>query len=269
MTSPLLRPTVLVVPAGYLLIWLALLAWSRTAGAWHCLAVLVLVLTATVLIALGLQEARLMRRRAWLGQYLREQGRLYTLLRGGWLMRLVTILTAAGLAVLLLGQSLLWGGWVWLLLFADIWVLYLLQQWFHGRLAAEVRPGYRLRVSRLFALWGNVIMLTLALAAISVLEPQLDYRGAPLDVVIQQATRSADWSCALFGVVERVLLLNRELTYWLMQNVFDDARAGGAVALLAWLLVFVLSSAYSWAYTRVLLGVSSLLWTEHAQDDPA
>ncbi len=263
------RATALVVPAAYLLLWMLLVAWSQMAWRLPCVVLLALALCVTVLIALGLQEARLMRRRAWLGQYLQQQGRLYRLLRGGWLMRLVTILTAVGLAVLLLGQSLLWSAWIWLLLFADIWLLYLLQRWFQGRLTSEVKPGYRLRVSRLFALWANVALLTVALATIQLLEPQFDYRGAPLEVVVHQAAQSAEWACTLFGVVERLLLLNRELTYWLMQNVFDDVRGGGALALLAWALVFVLSSAYSWAYTRVLLGISSLLWVEHNDDETA
>lgn len=210
-----------------------------------------------------------MRRRAWLGQYLREEGRLFRLFRGGWLMKLVTIVTAVGLAALLLGQSLLWNGWLWALLFLDIWVLFLIQGWFQARLASDVRREYRVRLSRLFALWSNVALLTVGIAAISVLTPQLDYRGVPLEAVLHEVSREGAWSCKLFGVVERLLLLNRELTHWLMQNVFDDFRAGGAVSLFAWLLVFVLSSAYSWAYTRMFLGVSSMLWTETADEQHA
>ncbi len=256
-------------PVGYLVLWLVLLVWSQTAIGWPCLLVLCVVVAVTALIGVGLHEARSMRRRAWLGQYLREGGRLFRLLRGGWLMKLVTVATAVGLAALLLGQSLLWNVWLWGLLLLDVGLLYVLPRWFFARLASDVKPGYRVRVARLFALWTNVALLTVGIAVISVLTPQVDYRGVPLDAVLHQVSREDAWTCQLVGVLDRLLLLNRELTHWLMQNVFDDIRAGGAVSLFAWLLVFVLSSAYGWAYSRLFLGMSSLFWMDGADDRPA
>ncbi|MCC5859665.1 MAG: hypothetical protein JJT90_16015 [Ectothiorhodospiraceae bacterium] len=257
------------VPVSYVVLWVVLVVWSQTATRWPCLLVLCVVVAVTGLIGVGLHEARSMRRRAWLGQYLREDGRLFRLLRGGWLMKLVTMVTAVCLAALLLGQSLLWNAWLWGLLLLDVGLLYLMQHWFFARLVSDVKPAHRARVARLFALWTNVALLTVGIAVISVLTPQVDYRGVPLDAVLHQVSRQDAWTCQLVGVLDRLLLLNRELTHWLMQNVFDDFRAGGAVSLFAWVLVFVLSSAYSWAYSRLFLGMSSLLWTDSGDDGQA
>ncbi|MCC5859669.1 MAG: hypothetical protein JJT90_16040 [Ectothiorhodospiraceae bacterium] len=43
----------------------------------------------------------------------------------------------------------------------------------------------------------------------------------------------------------------------------------GAVSLFVWMLVFVRSSAYSWAYSRLFIGMSSVLWTDSGDDGQA
>jgi len=244
---------------GFLGLWLILFVWAMTASLWNCIFVLLLCVLVLPLIASGLFEISYMKRIAWVDKYFRREGRLHRLLSRGIIILLVSFFLSLGLVLILLVQSLVWSVWIWAILLLDAWFLYALSVWIKEKLTTEVNPEFLTKIARQFTLWLNVIILTVALVVTTLLTPQTEYRGKDIYYVLEVVSQSELRSCVLVNTLERSFMMIREIVYWFMQNVIGDTQSGGVIALFAWILLLLTGTAYSWAYTRALLGVNALL----------
>jgi hypothetical protein len=252
---------------GFLGFWFMLLIWAKTASFWHCILVFLLCVLILPLIASGIFEVPYMKRIAWVDKYFRQEGRLHRLLSRGTIMLVVSFLLSLGLTLVLLIQSLIWSGWVWVILLLDAWFLYVLRVWMQEKLSAEVNPEFLPTIARQFTLWLNVVILTLALVVSTLLTPQTDYRGKDIDYVLEVVSQHELRSCALVNTSERAFMMSQETVYWFMQNVFGDTQSGGMIALFAWVLLLLKGTVYSWAYTRALLGINALFPGKNSESE--
>lgn len=240
--------------AWYGVACLVLLGWSQSAGRWPCAAVGSVMLCLVVLIAGGLLETSRMRRRAWLSQYFTESGHVYRLLRGGVLMQILAVVVATALVIVLLAQSALWTGWHWVALVANALGLAAIQHFLEARLREEVRPEHLAKVVRVISVRVNVVLLAAAIAIASVFAPQPVYQDLPMEAVLAQVEPEA--TCQLAGIGIGIATLHQEGWYWILQNMVGGWSTGGSIAVGVWIaLLLILSTAYAWAFTRLLLGI--------------
>lgn len=169
-------------------------------------------------------------------------------------MSFVSLLVATGLAIILLAQAPLWKTWHWVFLIGSAWILAGLQHLFKYLFRNEVRPDYLEKVVRVVCTVITVIGLSICITVVSARTPQTPYKNRPFEMILAQIEPGAD--CHIAGVVMSLARLHQEGWYWILQNFVGDRAAGGEAAVLVWItLLFFLGVAYSWAFTRLLVGV--------------
>ena len=248
----------------YCLACLFLLGWSQSADQWHCAFVGLIILCLVVVLAGGLLETSRMRRRAWLSQYFLEDGRVYRLLRGGVVMQSLAVVIATVSVTVLFAQAPHWTLWHWVVLIGNAVFLAGIQQYLEARLRKEVRPEHLAKVVRVLSVRVNVILLAVAIVTVSIVMPQTAYQGLPIEAVLAQVEPEA--KCRLAGMVISTASLHQEGWYWILQNFVGGRAAGGSLAVGVWIVfLLILSTAYAWAFTRLLLGID--FWMRNRGDD--
>ena len=222
------------------------------------------MLCLVVVLAGGLLESSRMRRHAWLSQYFRERGRVYQFLRGGIVMQSLAVLIATVFVIVLLAQAPLWTGWHWAALIGNAICLAAIQQFLERRLRKEVRPEHLAKVVRVISVRINVVLLASAIATVTIVMPQPAYQGLPMEAVLAQVEPEA--TCRLAGMAIGTATIHQEGWYWILQNFVGGRAVGGSLAVGVWVaLLLVLSTAYAWAFTRLLLGID--YWLRSSSDD--
>lgn len=238
----------------YLLAALLLYVWSLAWQLLPCLWIGVVSLVVVVVTSGGVFEVARMRRRAWLDFYLRDEGGLYRVLRGGVLMQTVSVALGTFLAFIVLAQAPLWNGWHWMVLFCGAFVLFPIQRQVEARISSEVRTEHLAKVARVFCLRIHVGLVLVGMMAVSMISSQTDYSNVPLEAVLTQV--SAAGTCDLATVATRVFELKQEFIYWLLQNQIGGFGDNGLLAVLGWGLSFlIMAGPFSWGFTRLLLGL--------------
>ena len=240
--------------AWYSLACLVLLGWSQSAGHWPCALIALVMLCLIIVLAGGLLETSRMRRQAWLTQYFVEEGRVYRLLRGGVVMRIVAVGLATVSVTVLLAQAPLWTGWHWVALVGSAICVAAIQQSLEARLRHEVRAEHLAKVVRVISVRTNVVLLAVAIATVSIVTPQPAYQGLTMEAVLAQVEPEAN--CQLAGMAIATATIHQEGWYWILQNFVGGRAVGGSAAVGVWAaLLLVLSTAYAWAFTRLLVGI--------------
>ncbi|MCE9664954.1 hypothetical protein LY622_16075 [Halomonas sp. M5N1S17] len=234
-----------------------LLLWSLVGSGLASLLLLpAWVITAQLIFAGGLEAARL-RRRAWLGQYLRIGSPWHRWLRGGLVMIAWHQLLGILLALLLLVKLRLLSPVYWPLLLVGIAGLALLRCVMRRRLARHVIAEYVPAVTRRLLVWPLGLLLTVSLVLMALWLPQPYLVGLGWEEALMRHV-PADGHDSLLGFFERLARVLEVTQYWAMQNATERGELSEGLALVGWLLLFLVQSAFAWAYVRLLLGAETL-----------
>ncbi|WP_111415189.1 hypothetical protein [Billgrantia lactosivorans] len=250
-----------------------LLAWSRLgAGAASVLLLPAWALAGQLIFAGSVEAARL-RRRAWLGQYLLASSPWHRRLRGGLLMVLRHQLLGLLLALLLLVQLRLLPTLTWTVLVLAALTLAWLQALLRRRLARHVVTAHVPALTRRLLVWpvGGLVALLLVLLALWLPQPYLI--GLAWEEALVRHVSTAAGS-TLLGVFERLAQAVELTRYWAMQNAVTRTGVAEGLALVGWLVLLLIQSAFAWAFVRLLVGAEALRdrltrWPESGREGPA
>jgi|GEM_PF-594369 hypothetical protein len=236
---------------------LVLLAWSLSSNDWAGVLFLPVWVLATQLIVAGSLEAARLRRRAWLGQYLRDNSPWRRWLQGGVLMVLRHQLVGALLALVLLVDLRLLPLSEWPLLLVAVPVLVLARNRLRRRLSRHVVAEHLPAVTRRLVTLPAAALLALALVLAALWLPQPWLIGLGWEEAIARHLPGGEGR-ALLGFFER-LAASAELTrQWAMQNAVERFHLATPVAMLGWLVLLLTQGAVAWAYVRLLVGAEAL-----------
>lgn len=234
----------------------ALLAWSLLGQDAAGLLFLPVWGVAALLIATGSLEAARLRRRAWLGQYLRDDSPWHGWLRGGLLMLIRHQLLGAGLALLLVVKLRLLPPVYWAPLLAGALGMVALRHLLCRRLGRHVIAAYLPAVTRRLVVWPTASLVTLALVGQALWRPQPYLVGLGWEQALIRHVPSGGDSLLALG--ERLAEAVTLTQYWAMQNAAEHPALGEGLVLLGWVLLLLTQSAFAWAYVRLLVGADRL-----------
>ncbi|WP_254277211.1 hypothetical protein [Halomonas sp. 3H] len=236
---------------------LVLLLWSLADGAWARWLFLPAWVLATQLIAAGSLEAARLRRRAWLGQYLRDGSPWHRRLRGGAVMvarhQLLGALLALVLLVKLRGLPLT----AWPLLLAGAVGIALARGWLHQRLAPHVIEARLPAVTRRLLVGPVAGLLALALVGMTLWLPQPWLVDLGWEAALLRHLPAGEGG-SLLTFFERLAAAAEITRAWAMQNAEAQLSLGTPLALLGWLLMLLTQGALAWAFVRLLVGADAL-----------
>lgn len=234
---------------------LALLAWAHLPEPLRSWLFVPVWAVCSWLILVGSLESARLRRRVWLDQYLQAGSTWHRLLRGGWPMVLWHLLIAALLALLLLARLLHVSGWLWVLLVAQVPLVWWLGRWLDSALYVHVRASVRPAVARrlLTPLLMLPLLLGYVLISLSLSQPDLTAMG--WGEAVARYLPGAQGESGLLLVCERIYLLLDLTLQWAMQNAMGSHDENGILAVIAWSLLLLGGAAFTWAWVRMLVGV--------------
>ncbi len=232
---------------GLLLLWTAFGSHSGCVGT-----VAINVILAAIIAAGGI-EYGLLRRRAWVGMYLRLDSQLYRLLRGGLVIITLEIAKALLIALILLLQALFWPLWIWLALGLDVVIFVALHQALQRRLHRHVQAGFSGMLTRAVLLRVHTIALTLVISVGLFLTPAYDYGEFSLLKAIEHGATLVRVPCPWLETLIHVIAAWNTFGWWLTQHTLaiDAIRP---LAIFAWLVFLLASATFTWGWTRLLAG---------------
>ncbi|WP_125925574.1 hypothetical protein [Halomonas aestuarii] len=236
---------------------LVLLLWSLSGSDWAGLLFLPVWVLATQLIVAGSLEASRLRRRAWLGQYLRDDSPWHRWLSGGALMVVRHQLVGALLALVLLVKLRLLAPLDWPLLLAAVPALVLARSRLRRRLSRHVVAEHLPAVTRRLVVLPTAALLTLALVLAALWLPQPWLVGLGWEEALARHLPGGEGH-ALLGFFERLAASAEVTQYWAMQNAVERFQLATPVALMGWVLLLMTQGAVAWAYVRLLVGAEAL-----------
>ncbi len=242
-----------------------LLLWSLTGLAFaEALFVPVWVIATQLIVAGSLESARL-RRRAWLGQYLREGSPWHRRLRGGVVMVARHQLMGAGLALVLLVELRLLPLPYWPLLLLGAVAMVVARHLLRRRLARHVIARHVAAVTRrlLMLPTAGLLMIALVMAAFWLPQPYLVGLSWEEALLGHLQGREND---SLLGFFVRLGSTAEITQVWVMQNAVQNLQVANPAALLGWVLLLLTQSAFAWAYVRLLVGADVLRREGHREE---
>lgn len=243
-------------------IWCGLLAWQWAASRLGCIASVLCVLPLWGILTLAASEVALLRRYAFIAQYLRPQGMLARLLRRKTVLLLWQGTKALFLALVLLVSALLFEGGQWRVLLADIVLMATLVGVIGALLHGEVKPDYSEPLARHWAHWVNAIVLWLTSVVLTFFSAHEDYTGMVWEEVVRFGASKVTVACDALAVLARINAVSEALAWWGAQNVLSGWERPAQV-LMAWtafIASFGVSFLIAWAYSRALAGILSKPW---------
>lgn len=227
-------------------------------------------MVAAQLVFVGALEAARLRRRAWLGQYLKKTSPWSRWLRGGVVMVVWHQLLGAILAAVLLVSLRLADLLDMALLMVGAGACWIFGRWARSRLTRHVVPDYLSAVTRRLLVAPVSALLAVGLIVVSLARPQPYLVGMELGRAMQNHIASSGQS--LLGMLERSASAMEFASFWAVQNTLDGLGVVGWVAVLGWMGVFALQSALALAFVRFLVGAAAAhdafhrLWERTAGD---
>lgn len=243
----------LLLPAIALLIWSGL---PDTARDWLFLP---MWMASSWLILAGSLESARLRRRVWLDQYLQVSSSWHWLLRGGWPLLVWHLLISSMLALFMLARLLHVSGWLWMLLLAQVALLWWLGRWLGSRLEAHVKTEVRPALTRRLLVPLSTVPLLTCYVLVSLQLPQPDMVAMGWAEAVDLYLPGSHSAMGLLGLCERVYLLLDLTLQWALQNALGSREDSGALAILGWSLLLLGGAAFTWAWVRMLVGVGPLI----------
>ncbi len=247
----------------YLTAYLLLLGWRLLPEPAHGWLFFPVWVAATWMIFIGSHEAALMRRRAWLSQYLVEQSRYHRLLRGGVLLFGWHLALATLLALFMLVKLSLLSPWLWGVMLLNIPLLALIVSTLDARMRSHVKPRIRPALVRRIAVPLDAALMVLAYLAVALALTQPNLIGLSWNEAVTFHLPGSSSQLAVLAFFERAYLLADLTLQWALQNTLGDTDHSGWMALAGWTLLLLTSTAFIWAYVRLLVGGHALM--THAQ----
>ncbi|AMC99507.1 hypothetical protein [Halomonas chromatireducens] len=234
-----------------------LLVWSVVGSSIASMLLLPAWVITTQLIFAGSLETARLRRRAWLGQYLQAASPWHRWLRGGLVMIAWHQLLGILLALLLLVKLRLLSPVYWPVLWIGVAGLIWLRSVMRRRLARHVIAEYLPAVTRRLQAWPLGLLLTVLLVLLALWLPQHYLVGLGWEEALMRHV-PADGHDSLLGFFERLARALEVTQYWAMQNATERGELSESLALVGWLLLLLVQSAFAWAYVRLLMGAETL-----------
>jgi hypothetical protein len=243
-------------------IWGGLLAWQWGADKLGCLGSTLLIIPLWVILTLAMSEVALLRRHAFVAQYLRSQGVLARLLKRNTILLLRQTGKALFFSLVLIISALFFGVNQWLILLADIVLMAILVQLISRLLSNEVKPKYRSFLARYWAHWINAIILWLTSVLVIFYSSHNNYTGMSWEQVVHVSASKVILGCDSLAVLARFNAVSEALMWWAAQN-FLNTLVQPAQVLMAWFAfsaLFGISFLIAWAYSRALAGALLRSW---------
>lgn len=212
---------------------------------------------ATQLIVAGSLESARLRRRAWLGQYLRERSPWHHWLRGGVVMIVRHELLGAGLALVLLVKLHLLPLACWPVLLLGAVAMVVARNLLRRRLARHVIEAHLAAVTRRLLMLPFAGLLTIALVLATLWLPQPYLVGLRWEEALLHHLQGRE-SEALLGFFVRLGSTVDLTQMWVMQNAMQRLQIANASAMVGWVLLLLTQSAFAWAFVRLLIGADVL-----------
>lgn len=236
-----------------MLAWLWLAAWKLWAPRMGCISTVLLMTPAVMVLAWNMLEPALLRRQAFVAQYLRQERWLGRLLSRRLLLSLWHILKAMVLAVALMMTAIQWPDWMPGLLAADLVVALLLYRFLVRFLARQARPAIAGTLARQGLVWLNFLLLVPAVAVCQLLTSHPDYREMGWNATVAHALLQVQTGCDLLTPLARAGAAQEAIAWRLMQLGLDRI-SNQYLALGAWLLFFLTTTLALWGWSRLLAG---------------
>lgn len=234
---------------------LVLLAWWRLPSSIAGMLFPIVWMVAVQLVFAGAFEAARLRRRAWLGQYLKKISPWSRWLRGGVVMVMWHQLSSAILAAVLLVSLRLAGSLDMILLVVGAVACWQCGRWARSRLARHVIPEYLSAVTRRLLVAPVSALLALALIVASLVRPQPYLVGMELGRAVQEHVAPSGQS--LLAILERSASALELASFWTVQNALNDLGVVGWAAVLGWVGVFAIQGVMALAFVRLLVGAAA------------
>lgn len=236
-----------------MLVWAWLVAWIGLAPTLGCGGLLILLLPAVSLLGWNMLESAMMRRRAFVNQYLVPGRLLSRSLSRHLFLTLWQIVKAMVLAVVLMVTALKWPGWMLLLLLLDVLVALALYHLLLRLMQRQARPWVAGILARRLLVWGNAMLLVLVVVAGELVTEHPDYRPRDWSGTLGEALSSVQVACELFAPLARAGA-GQEAIAWRLMQLGVEGVSSDHLVLLAWLLFLAASTLALWAWSRLLSG---------------
>lgn len=234
--------------------WFWLLAWLRVAPHGGCGVLLAVMTPAVGAVALNMLEPAVLRRHAFVRQYLRPDKALAWWLSRRLLLILWQIIKAVGLVVVLLVAALQWPGWMLALLAGDVLVAFGLYSALLAVMDRQARPWVAPMLARRVLVWVNALLLLGAVVAVELVTPHPDYRLLDWNATLDEAMGPVTVGCRLLAPLARTVA-GQEAIAWRLMQMGVEGLGDSLAALLAWVLFLAASTLAVWAWSRLLAGV--------------
>lgn len=252
-----------------LAVWCGLLGWQWAANRLECLSSVLFVLPLWGILTLAASELALLKRHAFINQYLKPQGVLAWLWRRKTVLLLWQGIKSLFFGLLLIVSAVLFDVVQWLVLLVDVVLMITLVHMITWILRDEVKSSYQEPLARHWAHWVNAVLLWLIFVLIMFFTAHENYQGMAWEEVVHFTVAEVYVSCDVLAVLARINAVSEALMWWAAQNRLGTLENPTHV-LLAW-IVFVASFGVSfliaWAYSRALIGVLAKPWQIAVADD--
>jgi hypothetical protein len=245
-----------------LTVWAALLLWQRVADRLGCFLSTLFLLPLWIVLTLAASEAALIRRHAFVVQYLRTEGLLARLLRRKTVLLLWQTAKTLILALVLLVGVVFLDPVQWLVLLADTLLMVILVILFSRILDTELKSGYCSFLGRHGAHWANTALLWLCLVLVTFYTAHENYTGMTWQEAIHSGVSKVRMACDELAFLGRMNAAGEALMWWGAQNYLQGLERP-ALLIMAWLAFiafFAVSFLIAWAYSRALVGVIARPW---------
>jgi len=239
--------------ARLMLVWIWLVVWIRLAPTLGCGGVLVLLVPAVMLMAWNMLEPAVMRRRAFVSQYLLPERLLSRWLSRHFILTLWQILKAMVLVTVLMVTALKWPGWMLLVLLLDVLVVLAFHHLLQGFMWRQARHWVADILARRLLVWCNALLLVPAVVGGELITEHPDYRPLDWESTLGEALSSVRVGCELFAPLARAGA-GQEAIAWRLMQLGMEGVSDEQVALAAWLLFLATSTLALWAWSRLLSG---------------
>jgi hypothetical protein len=241
---------------GLVVLGLGLYLWPWLADRLGCVAAALFITPYWAVATLGGMEHAILKRQAFIAQYLTPGGKLGRLLQPGLLVLSIQTGKALVLTLVLLIGYLSLPPALRLTLLLNLLFLPLLVKSVEKILVGEVKSEAFPRLVRYWCQWINALMLWPLLTLILMYSTQIDYTGMNWQAVAHHGAAQVETSCDVLAFLARIQAVSQALMLWAAQNLFAGLDNAGQI-ILAWTFFmawFGVSFFIAWGYSRVLFG---------------
>lgn len=245
------------------LVWLLMLSWSLNAHRWGCAMAVVPVVTLALILGISGGEMGLIRRRAFIREYLEPGGRLFRLFGRRYLLIASEALKSLIFSIVLMVSAVGFTASQWSLMFADVLLLGLLLPRFYGAFGGQIREEYRYAAARRSAMWVSVLLIWIQSVIAMLFSASENYTGLRWQEVIGYGAYTPDVLCQPLADLVSIESAVRALGLWSTQNLARSMSdlPQSLMASLGLLASVALAFVFAYAYSRALIGAVGRPWT--------